>query len=165
LVDFLDLEARGWKGKAGTAVAHHRDIRQFVETAIANLAAEGKVRIDRMLLDGLPVAATITLRSGDEAWFWKIAYDERFARFSPGVMLTIALTEQLLEDPGIARTDSCAAAGHPMIDHIWRERLALTDRLIAVRPEAEFGKARRFEQLRRAAATAAKRVRDLLRTR
>jgi CelD/BcsL family acetyltransferase involved in cellulose biosynthesis len=165
VADFLDLEARGWKGKAGTAAAHHGDIRQFIETAVGNLAAEGKARIDRILLDGRPIAATITLRSGDEAWFWKIAYDESFARFSPGVMLTVALTEQLVEDPTIARTDSCAAAGHPMIDHIWRERLALSDRLIAVRPEAPFVHARRLEHLRRAAIAAARSVRDLLRRR
>ena len=34
---------------------------------------------------GRPLAATITLLSGTHAWFWKIAYDEAFARSSPGV--------------------------------------------------------------------------------
>ena len=35
----------------------------------------------------------------------------------------------------IARVDSCATADHPMIDHIWRERLALADLLVRVGPD------------------------------
>jgi CelD/BcsL family acetyltransferase involved in cellulose biosynthesis len=162
LGDFFTLEASGWKGEAGTAAAHHGDVRHFIETAVAGLAAEGKVRINRIMVDGRPIAAAITLRGGDEAWFWKIAYDESYARFSPGVMLTVALTEQLLEDTGVVRTDSCATADHPMIDHIWRERLALRDVLIGLRPQAPFAHARALESLRRAAIAAAKQVRHLI---
>jgi CelD/BcsL family acetyltransferase involved in cellulose biosynthesis len=163
--DFFALEAGGWKGKAGTAAAHHDHIHRFIETAVTGLAAEGKARINRIMLDGRAIAATIALLSRDEAWFWKIAYDERFARFSPGVMLTVALTEQLLENGEIVRTDSCATADHPMIDHIWRERLALQDRLIAVRSEAPFERARRLEKLRRTVIASAKKLRGLTRQR
>jgi hypothetical protein len=75
-------------------------------------------------------------------------------------MLTVALTEELLEDATIAHTDSCATADHPMIDRVWRERLALCDRLIAVRPQAPFVHARRLERLRSAAIAGAKRIRS-----
>jgi hypothetical protein len=158
--DFFALEAKGWKGKAGTAAAHHDDIRRFVSTALSALAAAGQVAINRILIDGRAIAATITLRSADAAWFWKIAYDEAFARYSPGVMLTIAVTEELVDDATVTRTDSCATADHPMIDHIWRERLALCDRLIAARPAAPLAYVRRVERLRRAAITAAKALRE-----
>ena len=60
--------------------------------AVTALAAKGDARIDRLIHDGHPVAASITLRSGNAAWFWKIAYDEAFARASPGVQLTLDLT-------------------------------------------------------------------------
>ena len=116
-----------------------------------------------MLVDGRPIASTVTLRSGDAAWFWKIAYDEAFARYSPGVMLTIAVTEALVDDPGIARTDSCATADHPMIDRIWRERLTLSDRYVAVRAGAPFGRGRRLEGARRAVIARLKKLRALLR--
>ena len=53
-----------------------------------------------------------------------------------------------------------------MIDHVWRERLALSDRLIALRPSAmPFALACRIEALRRSAIAAAKAVRDRLRGR
>jgi CelD/BcsL family acetyltransferase involved in cellulose biosynthesis len=157
--DFFRLERRGWKGRAGTAASQHDEVCRFIAAAAGSLAAEGKVAIDRMLLDGRAIAVTITLRSGDTAWFWKIVYDEQFAQHSPGVILTYALTEELVDDLSLARTDSCAVPNHPMIDRAWRERLVLADRLIALRPQAPFAAARRLEGLRNAAIDAAKAIR------
>jgi CelD/BcsL family acetyltransferase involved in cellulose biosynthesis len=161
--DFLALEARGWKGKAGTAADSSDDVRAFFKSAIAVLAAEGKVQIDRLLLDGKPIAAAVTLLSGAGAWYWKIAYDEKFSRHAPGMLLTAALTEQLAEDETVARTDSCAAPGNATLDPIWGERLSLCDRLIAVRPDARFGFACRLERARRGVIAAAKTFRARLR--
>jgi len=158
--DFFKLESRGWKGEAGTAAALHDDIRRFITAAVAGLAAEGKVTINRILIDGRAIAVTITLRSAGTAWFWKIVYDEDYARYSPGVVLTFAVTEDLVEDRTIVRTDSCATPNHPMIGHIWRERLALCDRLIAVRPQAAFSLARRLELMRGLAVAGAKSLRE-----
>jgi CelD/BcsL family acetyltransferase involved in cellulose biosynthesis len=158
--DFFKLETRGWKGKAGTAAALHDDIRNFIASAVSGLAAEGKVAINRIFIDGSAIAVTIMLRSADTAWFWKIVYDEKFAQHSPGVVLAFAVTEDLVEDTTLVRADSCATADHPMIDHVWRDRLTLCDRLIAVRPQASFSSVRRLEMLRNAAIAAAKAVRN-----
>ena len=130
LEDFFALEMRGWKGRAGTAARCHDEIRRFMQSAVSGLAAEGKARILRLCVDARAVAAIVMLRSGATAWCWKIAYDERRARFSPGVQLILDVTERLLGDPCIERVDSCATPDHPMIDHVWRERLMLADHLI-----------------------------------
>jgi CelD/BcsL family acetyltransferase involved in cellulose biosynthesis len=161
--DFLALEASGWKGEAGTAAACDQDILDFVKAALAGLAGEHKVAIDRLVLDGQPAAAGITLRSGDGAWFWKIAYDEALARYSPGVTLIALVTERLAADATIACADSCATADHAVINRTWSERLALHDLLIAVRPQAHFARAVRLERLRGKAIDAAKRLRGILR--
>ena len=94
---------------------------------------EGRVDGDgariRLRVDGgrrHPIAAMVTLRSGAAAWCWKIAYDESYARYSPGRADPARTSPSgLLDDPSIARADSCATADHPMIDHIWRERLGI----------------------------------------
>src|SRR5580700_7575284 len=158
--DFFKLEMRGWKGKAGTAASLHDDIRDFITEAVAGLAAEGKIAVNRIFIDGRAIAITITLRSADTAWFWKIVYDEKFAQHSPGVVLTFAVTEDLVEDTTLIRTDSCATANHPMIDRIWRERLTLCDRMSAVGPQMSFASVRRLEVLRNTAIAAAKAVRS-----
>jgi hypothetical protein len=158
LDDFLALEMRGWKGQAGTAAAQDIDVQTFMRNAVRALGLAGQVQIDRLQLEGRTIAASILLRSGPAAWFWKITYDEDVARTSPGVQLTVEITHALLADRTIGRTDSCATADHPMIDHLWRERLELGDQLISVGgdPKGRFVVACRLEDLRRRAMAAAK---------
>jgi hypothetical protein len=162
LDEFLALEARGWKGRAGTAAAEHEATYRFMASALAALAAEDKARIDRLLLGERAIAASILLRSGSGGWFWKIAYDEAFARYSPGVQLTLALTESLIGDPAIAQVDSCATPDHQMIDHLWRERLTLVDRLVATDVGVGFTLACRLEDARRTVISLAKAARDVI---
>jgi hypothetical protein len=165
LEDFLALEAAGWKGRAGTAAQSDEAIHRFVSDAVSGLAAEGKASIARLSLDERAIAALVTLRSGDTAWCWKIAYDESLSRASPGVQLLLDATESILADASIARADSCATPDHPMIDHVWRERLALSDRLMCVVPcnAGLFTQVCQLETARRAAIRMAKRLRGLLR--
>jgi CelD/BcsL family acetyltransferase involved in cellulose biosynthesis len=167
LGDFLALEAAGWKGRAGTAARADEHIRAFMEQAVTGLARDGKARIARLIAAGQPIAALVTLQSGTTAWCWKIAYDESFARYSPGVQLLMETTQELLDDPNITRADSCATADHPMINHVWRERLALADQLISVGPQQRgaFALAGALERARRAAIAGVKRLRDLVRGR
>ena len=80
-----------------------------------------------------PVAAAIVLRHQDRAFFFKLGVDERFAKFSPGVQLTLDLTRHLCADPAITSADSTASADHPMINPIWRGRFAIGDVLIPLR--------------------------------
>jgi hypothetical protein len=165
LADFLALEQAGWKGRAGTAAAREPSLRAFLEAAVSSLAREGKAEITRLVLADRAIAALIVLRSGDSAWCWKIAYDEQHARASPGVQLMLEATKALLAEPGLARVDSCAAPDHPMIDHIWRERLPLADRLVlpGAHGGAAFAFTRALEAARIGAIAAAKRTRGLLR--
>ena len=165
LLDFLSLEAAGWKGRAGTAAKGNDATRCFVVEAVTALAAEGKASVSRLALDGRAIATIVTLRSGDEAWCWKIAYDESFSRASPGVQLLLDVTDAMLDDASIARADSCATPDHPMIDHVWRERLALSDRLMCVAKcdPTLFAHLCKLESWRRTAINAARRLRNLLR--
>src|SRR4029079_18692377 len=117
-----------------------------------------------LVLDGRAIAAIVTLKSGDAAWCWKIAYDESHARHSPGVQLLLDVTQDLLDDARVARADSCATPDHPMIDHIWRERLVLSDRLMSVRPGSAVGFASicALESLRRSGVNMARSIRNRL---
>ena len=162
MADFLALEARGWKGTAGTAAAQSAAIRPFMDAAVAGLAAQGQARVARLLHDDRAIAAGVLLTSGRGAWFWKIAYDENAARASPGVQLTVDLSEAVLNDPEIDWCDSCATAGHAMIDSLWRERRPMADVLIALEPGLDFSIARRLETLRRGAVRVVKRARQLV---
>jgi len=131
---FLALEASGWKAAAGTALLQQPGGAAFVRSMTRRLACEGRCAVHVVALNDRPIAAGIVLQSGSEAFFWKIAYDEAFARFSPGVQLTVDLSRAQLEDPSVGATDSCAIANHPMIDHLWRDRRDIADLLVAAAP-------------------------------
>jgi len=167
LDDFLRLEASGWKGRAGTAVSNDPGLRQFMTSAVGALAGQGQAAIHRLCIDGKAIAACITLRSGHSAWCWKIAYDEEYARFSPGAQLLVRVTDDLLSDATIASADSLATPEHPLVDHIWRERCTMSDRLIAVRADSfvPFSVVSRLETMRRIGRAAGRTLRDHLRRR
>jgi O-antigen/teichoic acid export membrane protein/CelD/BcsL family acetyltransferase involved in cellulose biosynthesis len=149
LQEFLALEAAGWKGKRGTAVQCDRATREFFIKAVSGLAAENQATIARLRQAGRLIAAGVVIKSGKGAWFLKIAYDEALAQYSPGVQLTLDLTEALARDPDIAFIDSCAIADHPMIDHLWRERLQVADWMIGLNPRRPFALDCQVERLRR----------------
>ena len=133
LETFLRLEASGWKGKRGTALIQDDGDTAFVRRAAVALAETSQCEIVTLRAGDTPVAAAIVLRHQDRAFYFKLGIDERFAKFSPGVQLTLDLTRHLCADPAIATADSTAAADHPMINPIWRGRFAIGDVLIPLR--------------------------------
>lgn len=133
LETFLQLEAGGWKGKRGTALVQHAGDATFIRRAVPALAETAQCEIVTLRAGTTPVAAGIVLRHQDRAFFFKLGVDEHFAKYSPGVQLTLELTRHLCADPAIASADSTASADHPMINPIWRGRFAIGDVLIPLR--------------------------------
>ena len=131
---FLTLEASGWKARRGTALMQDDGDAGFVRRATVALAETGQCEIVTLRAGDTPVAAAIVLRHQDRAFYFKLGVDERFAKWSPGVQLTLELTRHLCADPAIALADSTASADHPMINPIWRGRLEIGDVLIPLRP-------------------------------
>ncbi|WP_193337787.1 GNAT family N-acetyltransferase [Devosia beringensis] len=131
---FLALEAMGWKGAGGTGLGQNANDAAFIRAAAAGLSVDGRIQIAELTLDAAVIASGLVIRQGPQALFFKIAYDETQARYSPGVQLTLELTHHFAADPAIALVDSTADAGHPMIDHVWRERLPIGDLLIPTMP-------------------------------
>ncbi|MEW9855854.1 GNAT family N-acetyltransferase [Novosphingobium sp. M1R2S20] len=136
--DFLRLEQAGWKGKAGSALASSPATAALFCESLAGAAARGRLERLTLTLDGRPIAMLVSFLAPPGAFSFKTAFDERFAKFSPGVLLQRE-NLAILARPEIAWTDSCAAADHPMIDHIWRERRSIGRISIAIG-----GPARRF---------------------
>jgi len=127
---FLSIEASGWKARRGTALKQDKGDAAFIRQATRDLAASGQCEIVTLHAGTTAVAAAIVLRHLDRAFYFKLGIDERFAKFSPGVQLTLELTRHLCADPTLATADSTAAPHHPMIDPIWRGRLRIGEVII-----------------------------------
>lgn len=129
--EFLALEAAGWKGKAGSALACAPDTRALFEQALAGAAAAGRLERLALRLDGRAIAMLANFITPPGAYSFKTAFDEDYARFSPGMLLQLE-NLALIERPDVAWADSCAAEGHPMIERLWRAKRRMVSRNIAV---------------------------------
>ena len=128
---FLALEAAGWKGKRGTALKVDLDQRAYFEKICRGAQREGKLHCTELSLDGKPLAMLTSFRAGRGLYTFKIAFDEEYARYSPGVLLMLKLIGVVQSDERTDWADSCAVPDHPMIDHIWAERRTMRSVLVA----------------------------------
>ena len=129
--DFLALEGAGWKGREGSALACDPAKTAYFGRALAGAAAVGRLERLTLTLDGEPLAMLANFIAPPGAFSFKTAYDERYARFSPGVLLQRENLDLLARDD-IAWADSCAAADHPMIERIWREKRRIVRLSVAI---------------------------------
>ncbi|MBL8908360.1 MAG: GNAT family N-acetyltransferase [Rhizobiales bacterium] len=158
--DFLALEAKGWKGKRGSAIGCDAALSDCLRSQLEQLAQAGHLRFWSIRLDGRPIASLFAHVIGGKAWLGKIAFDEDHAKYSPGVLQILDATEALFAEGDIALADSCAAPDHPMIDNIWRDRIMMADLLIGTpnMPPARFKAMMAAEAFRRRGRNAAKDV-------
>jgi CelD/BcsL family acetyltransferase involved in cellulose biosynthesis len=88
---FLKLEASGWKGARGTALAQLEGDTAFIRRGTQALASTGNCEVMTLRAGETPVASGIVLRHQSRAFFFKLGVDQRFAKYSPGVQLTLDL--------------------------------------------------------------------------
>ena len=123
---FLDLEQRGWKGRQETALASNQAENAYARQLMTGAAQRNQLLLSKITLNHQPIAMKLSFVTGQHAFAFKIAYDEHYAQYSPGVLLELDNMNSILDNPAgqpaIQWMDSCADPDHPMIDHLWRER-------------------------------------------
>lgn len=128
---FLELEARGWKGREGTALAEQEADRRFFHAFAREAFRRGRLHMLGLFLGDRPVALKCNLLAAPGAYAFKIAFDEAFARHSPGVLLEVFNIHRLHDDPRLAWMDSCAIHDHSMINRLWLDRRTIQTVLIS----------------------------------
>ncbi|RXT48193.1 hypothetical protein B6S44_24315 [Bosea sp. Tri-44] len=132
LEDFLTLEAAGWKGSRGTALAGLPRHGAYIREIVRNFAAVDGARIDLLRLDGVPIAGGLLLDLAGQSHFLKIAYDESKARLSPGRALAI---EMLRADFAVGRPFRLDSGAGDRVDpsaYPWGERQEMANAIVAL---------------------------------
>jgi hypothetical protein len=122
---FLALEASGWKGQAGTAIASRPVDAAYFRGLAAAFAAQDGLQVDALLLDGKPIAMGVLIESAGTRHFLKIAYDESQSRHSPGRALTIAMIQADFATAPPVIFDSGAGDRVDAGTYVWGERRAM----------------------------------------
>lgn len=85
----IGVEAKGWKQEAGSAIAADSGKEAFFRRFFRSACARGRFRVAFLRIDGQAVAMQLALEWAGRFWLFKIGYDERFARCSPGTLLML----------------------------------------------------------------------------
>jgi hypothetical protein len=122
---YLEVEASGWKGAAGsrTALALRPKYTAFYRTWIAALGASGHCEFNELRSGESRVASTFCIRMGDEFTVLNISYDERFAHVAPGHLVLEHLFRRCCEDPSIRRVN---LVGNSSWNLVWEPDVTAT---------------------------------------
>jgi CelD/BcsL family acetyltransferase involved in cellulose biosynthesis len=105
LAEVLAVEAAGWKGERGTAMASQPQTMRFYTDVARWAAAQGWLRIALLRLDGRPIACDFALQQGGSWYTLKAGYDEEFRSFGPGALLLADEVAHCCEQPDLSRIE------------------------------------------------------------
>jgi CelD/BcsL family acetyltransferase involved in cellulose biosynthesis len=120
--DFLELEASGWKGRGGTALASVELDAQFFRTVCRSFRGLGRLRLLSLQANGERVAMACNVRAGDGVFCLKIAFDERWRRYSPGAQLMLDHVSWFHQEESATWMDSCVQPSNELLNRLWPDR-------------------------------------------
>jgi CelD/BcsL family acetyltransferase involved in cellulose biosynthesis len=124
---FLKLEASGWKGRRGSALAIVPAGEEYFRQLCMAAHAQGRLRMHALTLDGRVLAQLCLLAADCGLYGFRMTYDEAYARYSPGVLLSVWHTRRLHDQPHVQWADSCSDPDSALMNRIWRGRRPLLD--------------------------------------
>jgi hypothetical protein len=129
--DFVRLEAAGWKGRAGTAIASSDSHRRFFEETCAAFADAGRLQLLALEGGGRTVAMQWNLLAADAIFCLKVAYDEDLASCSPGAQLEVRAVEAFHHRIEVNWIDSCTTPDNELINRLWPDRRRIASVVVA----------------------------------
>ncbi|MGH8388091.1 MAG: GNAT family N-acetyltransferase [Pseudomonas sp.] len=133
LAAFVKLELKGWKGESQSALGSRPQSRRFFEEVASAAYARGQLMMFEMSLDGRPLAMLCDFLAPPAAFAFKIAFDEDYAKHSPGVLLVLEYIHRRkdLEERGVEWMDSCSNPDNTLTNRLWMERKPLCTFLLS----------------------------------
>jgi hypothetical protein len=128
--EFLELEASGWKGREGSALACSEADRRFFAMGAREAFRRGRLMMVAARLNGKAIAVRCNLVAAPGSFTFKTAFDESYARFSPGTLLEIESIRLLEAHPEIRWVDSCAHSDNVLYNRLCTDRRMISSVLI-----------------------------------
>ena len=108
--EFMQLEASGWKGHEPEGLALGREVRatSFFETVCDRYIKEGRMYFLSLEGNEVPIAMICCVRAGEGLFAYRTAYDEKLAKYGPGVEVFLAAMEHFDRETDACWFDTCA---------------------------------------------------------
>jgi CelD/BcsL family acetyltransferase involved in cellulose biosynthesis len=108
LEEVMHVEALGWKGAEGTAMASQEATRSFYREMAAWAAPRGWLRVHVLRLDEAPIAVSLAIVANGVHYGLKMGYDPAHRKLGPGTLLLHELVRDAHEH-GLVRVEMLGA--------------------------------------------------------
>jgi hypothetical protein len=98
---FIAVEASGWKGRHGSAIAQLPALEAFLRDLLVRLTLDGRCEIHALHAEGRCIASGFYVFTGRQCAALKSGYDESYARVSPGRLRAHQSLEWCCESPEV----------------------------------------------------------------
>jgi CelD/BcsL family acetyltransferase involved in cellulose biosynthesis len=129
--DFMALEASGWKGEDGTALRSRPAHAEYFRELCDGFRAAGRLQLLALGPAEQTVSYKCNLLAGDAVFCFKIAHDESFAHYRPGLQLELRMLELFRDEMSETWMDSCAGTDSRLFEHFWPERRPIGSYIVA----------------------------------
>lgn len=92
------IEASGWKGARGTAIAKNQTLVGFYRAMADWAASEGLLRIGTLRVSGRLIAFDLSLEDERGHYLLKTGFDPEFSRWAPALLLRYGMIKRAFEE-------------------------------------------------------------------
>jgi hypothetical protein len=128
--EFLALEASGWKGQEKSAMNGAEEQRGFFIATMREAHRRGRLELMAFRVGGRAVAMKCNLWDTPGSYTYKTAFDEKYAKQSPGLLLELESIRRLHPRRSTAYMDSAGSPKNPMYDRLWTSRRPMLSVLV-----------------------------------
>jgi CelD/BcsL family acetyltransferase involved in cellulose biosynthesis len=132
--EFLALEVSGWKGRRGTALSSCHGHAEFFRQLCDGFRSRGRLQLLALGSAERTVSYKCNLLTDDAVFCFKIAHDESFGRYRPGLQLEVRMLELFRDKMDHAWMDSCAAPDSELFKTFWPEVRRIGSYVVAANP-------------------------------
>lgn len=129
---FLRIEASGWKGEKGSALACDDNLARFARSAFGSKETMTAARADILYLDDKHIAVSLSAQSGRTIFTLKTAYDETYKAFGPGLLLEQDIVESFLTGGWAEVMDSAVTEPTHVLGSLWNSKVTVGTMLLCV---------------------------------
>ncbi|QGP78595.1 GNAT family N-acetyltransferase [Sphingobium sp. CAP-1] len=128
---FLELEASGWKGRAGSALGSDPATEALFRTVIERGHANGSARLASLSTGGHVIAMSSWFESATWGHGFKMAYDEGYRAYAPGQLLMHDVSDRIGRRPDMS-FDTCVPRGANHYHRLWHGNRRIIDGAVAI---------------------------------
>ena len=128
---FLELEAKGWKGKSGSALSQAAASAQFFRDTMTQGHVLGRVKACKLTAGDTLVAMNWQISGANAGFGFKMAFDETYAAYAPGLLLLDEVCRDVETMP-LTLFDSCASPKAQYLNRRWKGRRRIVNLAIGI---------------------------------